>query len=78
MSRSGSKKKKNSPRKREISLMEGLCRPKLWGNSHTKSKNRKSHQGSYLIGADTATDWPLEPKYRGEPGVKLHGALRRK
>jgi hypothetical protein len=41
------------------------------------TKNKKSHQGSYLIGNDTA-DWPLEPKWRGEAASKARGALRRR
>jgi|688.fasta_scaffold629990_1 hypothetical protein len=42
------------------------------------TKNKKSHQGSYLIGSDTATDWPLEPKWRGEATSKARGAIRRR
>lgn len=60
MSRSQSKKKKHySPRRRDISLVDDLYRPKINGGTLTKQKNRKSHQGSYMIGADTGIDWPL-------------------
>lgn len=57
MSRSNSKKKKNSPRK-NVSLVDDYYRPK-GVSSQAKNKNRRSRQGSYMIGADTAMDWPL-------------------
>lgn len=48
-------------------------------NSKQAHRNKKSHQGSYMIGADTGADWPLEPKWKGEPaGGKLRNALRRR
>ncbi len=59
MSRSNSKKKKISPKKRDISLVEDYYRPKGIAYTGNKNKNRKSYQGSYLIGADTGMDWPL-------------------
>ena len=66
MSRSASKKKKQSPRRPDISLAaEDVYRPKLWNNKSTKNKNRKSHQGSSMIGADTGFDWPLKPMNKG-------------
>ena len=65
MSRSNSKKKKNnSPRKKDFSMVDDYYRPKGWGNSNAKNKNRKSHHGSHMIGADTGADWPLGPKYK--------------
>ena len=65
MSRSNSKKKKTtSPRKKDLSMIDDYYRPKGYANSNAKNKNRKSHQGSYMIGADTAVDWPLGPKYK--------------
>lgn len=39
---------------------------------------KKSHQGSYMIGADTGADWPLEPKYKGDVGGKIRNAMRRR
>ena len=44
----------------------------------TKLNAKKSHQHSYMIGADSGHDWPLEPKYKGETGSKLRSALRKR
>lgn len=61
MTRSVSKKKKEV---RDLSMMaEEYHRPKMRVASTTK--NKRSHQGSYLIGGDTGVDWPLEPKWKG-------------
>ena len=73
MSRSTSKKKKDL---KDLSLIaEDYHRPKVRMSSTTK--NKKSHQGSYLIGADTGADWPLKPKWK-ENSNKERGALRRR
>jgi hypothetical protein len=39
---------------------------------------KKSHQGSYMIGADSGADWPLEPKYKADVGGKIRNAMRRR
>ena len=39
---------------------------------------KKSHQGSYMIGADSGADWPLEPKWKHDAGGKIRNAMRRR
>lgn len=73
VSRSSSKQKRKKDMK-DLSLAEDIYRPKVKAVSTTKT--RKSHQGSYIIGAEPS-DWPLEPKWK-EGTSKLRGALRRK
>lgn len=74
VSRSASKKRKDL---KDLSLMaDEYHKPRVRVASTTK--NKRSHQGSYLIGADTGIDWPLEPKWKGETSGKGRGALRRR
>ena len=57
-------------------MAEEPLRPRVRIASTTK--NKKSYQGSYLIGSETGADWPLEPKWKGESTSKTRGALRRR
>ena len=62
--------------------MEDAYRPRVRMASTTKNNIKKSHQGSYLIGSDTAVDWPLEPKWNGSNSgggnSKTRGGVRRR
>lgn len=74
-----SNKTKKSPTKIDLSGVdeEYLNRPRSISQKN-KIGLKKSHQGSYMIGADTGHDWPLEPKYKGEGGGKIKSAMRRR
>lgn len=54
-------------------------RPRSQSQKHKIGLAKKSHQGSYMIGAESGVDWPLEPKWKGEAaGGKIKNAIRRR
>lgn len=56
-----------------MSMAEDIPRPK--GRTSSTTKNKKSHQGSFMIGGN-GEDWPLEPKWKDNS--KGRGAFRRR
>lgn len=61
MNKSTSKHLK-SPKKTFQYDEDGQQRPKSQSQKN-KLAAKKSHQGSYMIGAESGIDWPLEPKW---------------
>ena len=76
MSKSTSKHLK-SPHKRNSDEEDYHTRPRAQSQKQRIGLAKKSHQGSYMIGAETGVDWPLEPKWKGEGG-KIKNSLRRR
>jgi hypothetical protein len=64
MNKSTSKNLK-SPPKRNIEDDEYYSRPRAQSQKQKAGLAKKSHQGSYMIGAESGVDWPLEPRYKG-------------
>jgi hypothetical protein len=76
MNKSTSKHLKSPHRARHPDLDEDP-RPRAHSQKQKLGAAKKSHQGSYMIGAESGVDWPLEPRYKGEGG-KIRSALRRR
>jgi hypothetical protein len=77
MNRSSTKHPK-SPKKSYEAEEENYLRSRAHSQKQKIGGAKKSHQGSYMIGADSGADWPLEPKWKGEGGGKIRNAMRRR
>ena len=67
-----------SPKKHYELSDENLGRPRTQSHKQKIGMGKRSHEGSYMIGAEAGVDWPLEPKWKGEGGGKIRNALRRR
>lgn len=66
MNKSTSKNLKSPSNKRyQENDEEYQSRPRAHSQKQKIGLAKKSHQGSYMIGAEPGVDWPLEPKWKG-------------
>jgi hypothetical protein len=46
-------------------MIKYIVDPRAQSQKQKIGLGKKSHQGSYMIGAEPGIDWPLEPKWKG-------------